>query len=97
MPHQRGPDSATHRFSYSGEHAGKGEARERRRHIDRSRREYQRPTEQAVLPYNYAYGALTGTPSANVYGTTTNTYLPQTNPYVAGLGAYTALQGIGQS
>jgi len=76
---------------------GEAERAYRQQMIDTARREYQRPTEQAVLPYNYAYGALTGTPSASVYGTTTNTYLPQTNPYVAGLGAYTALQGIGQS
>lgn len=79
--------------------SGVGEAERgyRQQMIDTARREYQRPTEQALLPYNYAYGALSGTPSAGIYGTTTNTYLPQTNPFVAGLGAYTALQGINQS
>jgi hypothetical protein len=83
-------------LSYMGD-VGAGERAYRQSMIDTARLEYQRPTEQALLPYNYAYGALSGTPSAGVYGSTQNTYLPQTNPYVAGLGAYTALQGIGQS
>jgi len=48
------------------------------------------------LPYNYAYGALSGSPSANIYSTEQRTYSPGTNAAVAGLGAYTALQGINQ-
>ena len=64
--------------------------------IDTARKEYMRTTEQAVMPYNYAYGALTGTPSAGMYGSSQATYVPQANPYVSGLGAYTALQGINQ-
>ena len=65
--------------------------------IDASRKEYMRPTEQALLPYSYAYGALGGTPSASVYSTQQSEYAPPTNPYVAGLGAYTTLQGINQA
>ena len=34
--------------------------------IDMARKEMQSPTEQALLPYNYAYGALSGTPSASL-------------------------------
>jgi hypothetical protein len=56
-----------------------------------------RPTEQALLPYTYAYGALSGTPSASVYSSTQTGYSPGTNPFTAGLGAYTTLQGINQS
>ena len=56
-----------------------------------------RGTEQALYPLNYSYGALSGTPSANM----TNTYntapaQPGTNPFIAGIGAYTALSGINQ-
>ena len=56
-----------------------------------------RHTEQALLPYSYAYGALGGTPSASVYSQQQSEYAPPTNPYVAGLGAYTTLQGINQA
>lgn len=63
---------------------------------DVKRQEAQRPTEQALLPYNYAYGALSGTPSAGLYNTIQQpTY--QTNPVMAGLGAYTTLQGINRA
>tara|TARA_R110000851_G_scaffold67817_2_gene152943 strand:- start:564 stop:1790 length:1227 start_codon:yes stop_codon:yes gene_type:complete len=65
--------------------------------IDASRKEYMRHTEQALLPYSYAYGALGGTPSASVYSQQQSEYAPPTNPYVAGLGAYTTLQGINQA
>ena len=69
----------------------------RQQMIDTSRKESMRPTEQALLPYSYAYGALTGTPSANVYSPTQSNYAPPTTPYLAGIGAYTTLQGINQS
>ena len=69
----------------------------RQQMIDTSRKEYMRGTEQALLPYSYAYGALTGTPSANVYSQTQSNYAAPTNPYLAGIGAYTTLQGINQS
>jgi len=63
---------------------------------DVKRQEAQRPTEQQLLPYNYAYGALSGTPSAGLYSTIQQpTY--QTNPVMAGLGAYTTLQGINRA
>jgi hypothetical protein len=64
--------------------------------LDTERQEAQRPTEQDLLPYNYAYGALSGTPSAGLYNTIQQpTY--QTNPVMAGLGAYTTLQGINRA
>ena len=62
--------------------------------IDMARKEMQRPTEQALLPYNYAYGALAGTPSAGVYNQVQTSNAPATNPLLAGIGAYTTLQGI---
>jgi len=65
--------------------------------LDNKRRESMRGTEQALYPINYAYGALSGTPSAGV----TNQFgvapaQPGTNPFIAGIGAYTALSGINQ-
>jgi len=64
--------------------------------INTNRQNQMLPTEQALLPYNYGYGVLSGTPSANLYSTEQRTYSPGTNAAVAGLGAYTALQGINQ-
>jgi len=74
---------------------GEAERAYRQQTIDTARQEYQRPTEQALLPYNYAYGALSGTPSAGLY-TQTQQPMYGTNPMLAGIGAYTTLQGIGQ-
>ena len=76
---------------------GEAERAYRQQMVDVARQEYQRPTEQALLPYTYAYGALSGTPSAGVYSQTQQSYAPATNPFLAGLGAYTSLQGINQS
>lgn len=76
---------------------GEAERAYRQQMLDVGRQEMQRPTEQALLPYTYAYGALSGTPSASVYSQTQQNYAPATNPFVAGLGAYTALQGINQA
>ena len=65
--------------------------------LDNQRRESMRGTEQALYPINYAYGALSGTPSAGVASQyTTAPAQPGTNPFIAGIGAYTALSGINQ-
>lgn len=65
--------------------------------LDNQRREGMRGTEQALYPINYAYGALSGTPSAGVASQyTTAPAQPGTNPFIAGIGAYTALSGINQ-
>jgi len=79
--------------------SGVGEAERgyRQQMIDTARQEYQRPTEQSLLPYTYAYGALSGTPSAGVYSETQQNYYDATQPFVGGLGAYTTLQGINQA
>tara|TARA_R110002020_G_scaffold125896_2_gene283329 strand:- start:933 stop:2132 length:1200 start_codon:yes stop_codon:yes gene_type:complete len=79
--------------------SGVGEAERgyRQQMIDTARQEYQRPTEQSLLPYTYAYGALSGTPSAGVYSETQQNYYDATQPFTAGLGAYTTLQGINQA
>ena len=69
----------------------------RQQMYDTARQEYMRPTEEALLPYSYAYGALGGTPSASVYSEQQSQYAPPTNPFMAGLGAYTTLQGINQA
>ena len=76
---------------------GEAERAYRQQMIDTARQEYQRPTEQALLPYTYAYGALSGTPSAGVYSDTQQNYYESTNPFIGGLGAYTTLQGVNQA
>jgi len=76
---------------------GQAERGYRQQMIDTARQEYQRPTEQSLLPYTYAYGALSGTPSAGVYSETQQNYYDATNPFIGGLGAYTTLQGINQA
>jgi len=76
---------------------GEAERGYRQQMIDTARQEAQRPTEQALLPYTYAYGALSGTPSAGVYSQTQQNYAPAPNPFLSGLGAYTSLQGINQA
>lgn len=76
--------------------SGVGEADRafRQQQIDTARQEAMRGTEQALLPYNYAYGALTGTPSAGVYNQVQQPIYQQSNPLLSGLGAYTTMQGI---
>tara|TARA_R100000657_G_C4656422_1_gene100406 strand:+ start:32 stop:1015 length:984 start_codon:yes stop_codon:yes gene_type:complete len=76
---------------------GEAERMYRQQMIDTARQEFQRPTEQALLPYTYAYGALSGTPSAGVYSDTQQNYYEATNPFIGGLGAYTTLQGVNQA
>jgi hypothetical protein len=76
---------------------GEAERAYRQQMIETARKEYMRPTEQALLPYSYAYGALSGTPSASIYSQTQQNYAPAPNPYLSGLGAYTTLQGINQA
>ena len=76
---------------------GEAERAYRQQMIDTARQEYQRPTEQALLPFQFGYGALTGTPSAGIYSQTQASYAPPANPFLSGLGAYTALQGINQA
>ena len=76
---------------------GENERAYRQQMIDTARQEYQRPTEQALLPFQFGYGALTGTPSAGIYSETQASYAPPANPFLSGLGAYTTLQGINQA
>ena len=76
---------------------GEAERAYRQQMIDTARQEYQRPTEQALLPFQFGYGALTGTPSAGIYSETQASYAPPANPFLSGIGAYTTLQGINQA
>jgi len=76
---------------------GENERAYRQQMIDTARQEYQRPTEQALLPFQFGYGAITGTPSAGIYSETQASYAPPTNPFYGGLGAYATLQGINQA
>ena len=65
-------------------------------YYDNQRRNAMRGTEQALYPINYAYGALSGTPSAGVYNSYQTNPVAQNNPVVSGFGAYTAMQGVNQ-
>lgn len=62
--------------------------------IDTERLEGMRNTEQYLYPLNVGMGFLSGTPSSQISGAYYNAQQPQTNPMIAGLGAYTAMQGI---
>jgi len=73
---------------------GEAERQFRQQQLDLARQEQMRPLQQTLLPYNYAYSVLSGTPSASLYSQYTSQTQPATNPYLAGLGAYTALQGV---
>ena len=64
--------------------------------IDIGRQEDMRGTEQALMPYSYAYGALSGTPSANVSNQYNTNPSYTVNPFIAGIGAYSTLQGVNQ-
>ena len=64
--------------------------------IDIGRQEAMRGTEQALMPYNYSYGALSGTPSASMSNQYTTNPTYTANPFISGIGAYTALQGVNQ-
>ena len=65
-------------------------------YYDNQRREYLRPTEQALYPIQYAYGALSGTPSAGVYNSYQTSPYAQNNPFLSGVGGYMAMQGVNQ-
>ena len=76
---------------------GMGRRDYRQQGIDIGRQEGMRNTQQALMPYNYAYSALSGTPSASMYNQYQTSPVAQTNPFLAGIGAYSTLQGLNQA
>jgi len=76
---------------------GTGRRQYNQQGIDIGRQEGMRNTQQALMPYNYAYSALSGTPSANMYNSYQTSPVAQTNPFLAGIGAYTTLQGLNKA
>jgi len=66
-------------------------------YLDNYRRNQMRTTDQALYPVQYGYGALSGTPSASMSSQYNTQPVGQNNPFVSGIGAYTAMQGINQS
>tara|TARA_R110002167_G_scaffold3476_6_gene17000 strand:- start:6274 stop:7845 length:1572 start_codon:yes stop_codon:yes gene_type:complete len=76
---------------------GMGRRDYRQQGIDTARQEGMRNTQQALMPYNYAYSALSGTPSASMYNTYNTSPVAQTNPFLAGIGAYSTLRGLNQA
>ena len=54
-------------------------------------------TQQALAPYSYGQTFLTGSPSASMYGQFTTTPSAAPNPFVSGVGTYTAIQGLNQA
>lgn len=65
--------------------------------IDFGRQNTLAQTQQALAPYSYAQGFLTGSPSAGLYGTFTQAPSTSVNPFLSGVGAYAGLQGLNQS
>jgi len=53
-------------------------------------------TQEALAPYSYAQNFLTGSPSASIYGEFTSQPSSAPNPFLSGVGAYTAGQGYMQ-
>ena len=76
---------------------GEKERGYRQNYLDNFRREQMRPMEQAMMPYNYAYGVLSGTPSASMYGTYDTQYGQDPNAFTSAVGAYTTLAGVNQA
>jgi len=64
--------------------------------LDTQRKNQMLPLQSALMPAQLGMGFLSGTPSANLMGTYQNTYLPPANPFLQGVGAYTAIQGLNQ-
>ena len=64
--------------------------------LDTDRKNMMLPLQSALMPAQLGMGFLSGTPSANLMGTYQNTYLPPANPFLQGVGAYTAIQGLNQ-
>lgn len=82
-------------LSYMGS-IGEAERGYRQMLSDVERANVQSAQQGYLAPYQFGYGALSGTPSAGVTSTTQNTYSPQANPYVSGFGLYSAISGINQ-
>ena len=53
-------------------------------------------TQEALAPYSYAQNFLTGSPSASIYGEFTSQPSSAPNPFLSGVGAYTAGQSYMQ-
>ena len=64
--------------------------------LDTQRRNQMLPLQSALMPAQVGMGYLSGTPSAGLVSQYQNTYLPPANPFLQGIGAYTAIQGLNQ-
>lgn len=73
---------------------GQQERQYRQDMLDTQRMNAMLGTEQALMPISYTMGLLQGTPSAGVTNSYRSQYGTESNPMVAGLGMYTAMQGI---
>ena len=65
--------------------------------IDAQRSNVLATTQQALAPYSYAQNFLTQSPSASMYSAfSTQPGAAQTDPFMGGVGAYYAMQGMNQ-
>ena len=64
--------------------------------LDTQRKNQMLPLQSALMPAQVGMGYLSGTPSASLVSQYQNTYLPPANPFLQGIGAYTAIQGLNQ-
>ena len=65
--------------------------------LDAQRKNMMLPLQSALMPAQIGMGYLSGTPSAGLVSQYQDTYLPPANPFLQGIGAYTAIQGLNQS
>ena len=64
--------------------------------LDAQRKNMMLPLQSALMPAQIGMGYLSGTPSAGLVSQYQDTYLPPANPFLQGIGAYTAIQGLNQ-
>ena len=64
--------------------------------LDFGRQNVLNQTQQTLAPYSYAQTFLTRSPSASMYGQFTQQPQAQVNPFLAGVGAYSSMQGLNQ-
>ena len=64
--------------------------------LDAQRKNQMLPLQSALMPAQVGMGYLSGTPSAGLVSQYQDTYLPPANPFLQGIGAYTAIQGLNQ-
>ena len=75
---------------------GEKDRQYRQEGLDMARSNVLAQTQQAIMPYTFGQGFLTGSPSSSVFGTFSSTPQAQTDPFLGGVGGYYTMQGLNQ-